>query len=181
MSQMSNIYTGNLHLPQETPENKEALDYYRRVLTNLNNRNQLKVKRLHEDAQLPEYATEGAACFDIKSVQDGVVPVGGSTAFSTGLSFEIPEGHVMLVYSRSGHGFKNDVSLSNAVGVIDSDYRGCLGVKLSNSGVKDFYVDKGDRIAQGMIIKYDHISFVEVGELSETERGEGGLGSTGVK
>ena len=170
-----------MNLPQETSENKETLTYYRRVLNNLKNHNQLKVKKLHEDAQLPEYATEGAACFDIRSVQDGVVPVNGSLALSTGLSFEIPEGHVMLVYSRSGHGFKNDVSLSNAVGCIDSDYRGCLGVKLTNSGTKDFVVEKGDRIAQGMIIKYDRISFVEVDELSETERGEGGFGSTGVK
>lgn len=170
-----------MNLPQETPENKETLTYYRRVLNNLKNHNQLKVKKLHEDAQLPEYATEGAACFDIRSVQDGVVPVNGSLALSTGLSFEIPEGHVILVYSRSGHGFKNDVSLSNAVGVIDSDYRGCLGVKLTNGGTKDFIVEKGDRIAQGMIIKYDRISFVEVESLSETERGEGGFGSTGIK
>lgn len=177
MSQMSNIYTGNLYLPKETPENKELFDTYRKWL----NKSFLKVKKLHEDAQLPEYATEGAACFDIKSVQDGVVPVGGSTAFSTGLAFEIPEGHVMLVYSRSGHGFKNDVSLSNSTGIIDSDFRGTLAIKLSNNGTKDFYVDKGDRIAQGMIIKYDRISFVEVESLSETQRGEGGLGSTGVK
>lgn len=154
---------------------------YSDALARIYGTNQLKVKKLHEDAQLPEYATEGAACFDIRSVQDGVVPVNGSLALSTGLSFEIPEGHVMLVYSRSGHGFKNDVSLSNAVGCIDSDYRGCLGVKLTNSGTKDFVVEKGDRIAQGMIIKYDRISFVEVDELSETERGEGGFGSTGVK
>lgn len=167
----------SLHLPAETAENKPMLDSFRALF----NRNQLKVKKLHEDAQLPEYATEGAACFDIRSVQDGVVPVNGSLAFSTGLSFEIPEGHVMLVYSRSGHGFKNDVCLSNAVGVIDSDYRGCLGVKLSNDGTKDFIVEKGDRIAQGMIIKYDRISFVEVESLSETERGEGGFGSTGIK
>lgn len=154
---------------------------YSDALARIYGTNQLKVKKLHEDAQLPEYATEGAACFDIRSVQDGVVPVNGSLAFSTGLSFEIPEGHVMLVYSRSGHGFKNDVCLSNAVGVIDSDYRGCLGVKLSNDGTKDFIVEKGDRIAQGMIIKYDRISFVEVESLSETERGEGGFGSTGIK
>ena len=154
---------------------------YADALDRIYGTNALKVKKLHEDAQLPEYATEGAACFDIKSVQDGVVTIGGSTAFSTGLAFEIPEGHVMLVYSRSGHGFKNDVSLSNAVGVIDSDFRGVLAVKLSNNGIKDFIVEKGDRIAQGMIIKYDHISFVEVESLSETERGEGGLGSTGVK
>lgn len=167
----------SLHLPAETAENKPMLDSFRALF----NRNQLKVKKLHEDAQLPEYATEGAACFDIRSVQDGVVPVGGSLSFSTGLAFEIPEGHVMLVYSRSGHGFKNDVSLSNAVGVIDSDYRGCLGVKLTNSGTKEFIVEKGDRIAQGMIIKYDRTSFVEVEELSETERGESGFGSTGVK
>lgn len=154
---------------------------YSDALARIYGTNQLKVKKLHEDAQLPEYATEGAACFDIRSVQDGVVPVNGSLALSTGLSFEIPEGHVMLVYSRSGHGFKNDVSLSNAVGCIDSDFRGALAIKLSNDGTKDFYVEKGDRIAQGMIIKYDRISFVEVESLSETLRGEGGFGSTGIK
>ena len=144
---------------------------------------QVKIKKLREDAITPTYATDGSACFDLYSTVDCTVRSEARMhpVIDTGIAFEIPEGHVMLVYSRSGHGFKNDVSLSNAVGVIDSDYRGCLGVKLVNDGTKDFIVEKGDRIAQGMIIKYDRISFVEVESLSETERGEGGFGSTGIK
>lgn len=139
----------------------------------------LKVKRLTPDALIPTYATDGSGCFDIYSRNNGGVY--NSLVCSTGLSFEIPEGFVMLVFSRSGHGFKNDVRLSNCVGVIDSDYRGELKVKLSNDS-KDFsvfYVNKGDRIAQGIVIPYPRVKFVEVDELTSTERGVGGFGSTG--
>ena len=73
-----------------------------------------------KDLPLPTYATEGAACFDISTYLNGDVDHGEAHVFSTGLAFEIPEDHVMLVFSRSGHGFKNDVRLSNCVGVIDS-------------------------------------------------------------
>lgn len=141
----------------------------------------VKVKKLSDDAILPVYATEGAACFDIYSPDSGIVPAKDSKSFRTGLSFEIPVNHVMLVFSRSGHGFKNGIRLSNCVGVIDSDYRGELGVKLTNDSTQDYFVEKNSRIAQAMVIPYDYVTFVEVDELSETKRGTGGLGSTGVK
>lgn len=142
---------------------------------------QIKTKRLTQDAKLPTYATDGSGCFDIYTTDEGYVA--DSLAFSTGLSFEIPSGYVMLVFSRSGHGFKNDVRLSNCVGVIDSDYRGELKIKLTNDASSGlfFEVNKGDRIAQAMIVPYEQAQFIEVDNLSETARGEGGFGSTGVQ
>lgn len=140
----------------------------------------LKVKRLYADAKLPTYATEGAACFDIYTMLNGDADYGEPHVFSTGLAFEIPEDHVMLVFSRSGHGFKNDVRLSNCVGIIDSDYRGELKVKLAcDKPGWGLEVNAGERIAQGMVIPVQKVQFQEVLELSDTKRGEGGLGSTG--
>lgn len=151
----------------------------------------VKVKKIYADAQLPEYATDGSGCFDIRAylntpfAEEDVVEVGNgdTVVFDTGLSFEIPKGHVMMIYSRSGHGFKNDVRLSNCVGVIDSDYRGELKVKLTgdfNDGERSLLVYDGDRIAQGMVIPVKKIEFEEVKELSKTKRGGKGFGSTGA-
>jgi len=139
----------------------------------------LKVKRLDERAQLPTYGTGGAACFDLYAIQSGVAYSGGSVLIRTGLSFDIPEGWAMLVYSRSGHGFKNAIRLANCTGVIDSDYTGEVMVKLANDSDFSFTVTAGDRVAQAMLVPVKRFSFVEVGELKETERGEGGFGSTG--
>src|SRR5213592_3795798 len=100
----------------------------------------MKVKRMYDDVKLPVFATEGSACFDIHAYNldaPAIISNGDSIVIDTGLQFEIPEHHVMLIYSRSGHGFKNDVRLSNCVGVIDSDYRGEVKVKL----IADFCVD----------------------------------------
>lgn len=140
---------------------------------------QLKIKKLHLDAILPRYQTDGAACFDLHSVESGRVPANSATAFRTGLAAEVPPGHVMLIYSRSGHGFKNSLRLVNAVGVIDSDYRGEIAVKIRNDSPVSFAFHAGDRIAQAMILQLPHVDIFEVGELSETERGAGGFGSTG--
>lgn len=151
----------------------------------------IKIKQLHEEAKIPTYATTGAACFDLHAIVDDVdlnnkkitmQPVYNkhSYTYRTGLAFEIPEGHVMMVYSRSGHGFKNGVRLANCVGVIDSDYRGEVMVKLHNDGDGDlFKVHNGDRIAQAMIIPVQQVGFEVVQELSSTDRGAGGFGSTG--
>lgn len=140
----------------------------------------VKVKRLYESAKLPTYATDGSGCFDIYTMLNGDVEDNDPHVFSTGLAFEIPEDHVMLVFSRSGHGFKHDVRLSNCVGVIDSDYRGELKVKLTcdklNWGLD---IAAGERVAQGMIIPIEKVEFEEVRELSETARGTGGFGSSG--
>ena len=147
---------------------------------------EIKIKKLHPDAKIPEYATDGSGAFDLFCVQ-GDMPYGSHTlyssttkAFKTGLAFEIPKDHVMLVFSRSGHGFKHDTRLANCVGVIDSDYRGELMVKLSKDprDTAAVTIKEHDAIAQAMIIKAEQVKFKVVDDLSDTERGEGGFGST---
>lgn len=143
---------------------------------------QVKVKKINENAKLPHYATPGAGCFDISCVNGAALNSNASHVLHTGLSFEIPEGYVMLVFSRSGHGFKHDVRLSNCVGIIDSDYRGELMIKMKSDSTFTYLdIAPGDRIAQGMILPVNQVQFVESETLSETDRGENGLGSTGVK
>lgn len=148
----------------------------------------VKVKKLYPDAQLPTYATDGSAAFDIYAYipeKQSIIASGMYNTYSTGLSFEIPEGHVLLIYSRSGHGFNHNIRLSNSVGVFDADYRGELKVKLINDSHHhaDYYkalkISHGDRIAQGIIMPYPKVEFEEVDSLSETVRGIGGFGSTG--
>lgn len=141
----------------------------------------VKVKKLVDDAVIPTYQTTGAACFDISTTsENSVLPAGEQLKLDTGLSFEIPEAHVMLVFSRSGFGFSKRTRLSNCVGVIDSDYRGELKVALHNDGKELLEISKGDRIAQGMVLPVEQVTFELVEELNSTSRGEGGLGSTGV-
>lgn len=140
----------------------------------------LNVKKLDKSAILPKYATSGAACFDLHALESQEIDqLGGVRQCKTGLAFEIPAGYVMLVYSRSGHGFKNRVSLVNSVGVIDSDYRGEVIIGLRNDSAIRFNINAGDRIAQAMIIPVPLVHISEVSDLSETDRGAGGFGSTG--
>jgi dUTP pyrophosphatase len=145
----------------------------------------LKIKRLHPDAVIPQYATAGAACFDLCAVEPGDAfkphPVDQHAAiFRTGLAFEVPPGFALMIYSRSGHGFKEAMRLSNCVGVIDSDYRGEVMVSLRADGESCAKVRTGDRIAQAMLTLVPVAQLIEVNELSETARGEGGFGSTGT-
>lgn len=142
----------------------------------------VKVRRVVPEAMLPCYATAGAACFDLQMLHDGaIVSPDNPVTLRTGLAFEIPEGHVMLIFSRSGHGFKNDIRLANCVGVIDSDYRGEVMVKLTNDNTDGnaMLFEYGARIAQAMVIPVQQCSFELVETLSSTERGAGGFGSTG--
>ena len=136
----------------------------------------INIKLLSENAVVPKYETAGAACFDLVATHNGIV--NPDCVFATGLQVEVPEGHVMLIFSRSGMGFKDGVRLANCVGVIDSDYRGEIKVKLQTDHNKRYYV-AGDRIAQAMIIPVQQVEFNITHELSTTERGEGGFGSTG--
>lgn len=145
----------------------------------------LGVKRLTDTAILPVFASAGAACFDLHAdlkCEDGCEQVlfSGDHIFRTGLAFDIPKGYALMVYSRSGHGFKNDVRLANCVGVIDSDYTGEVKVKLTIDNDWGFTVGHGDRIAQAMLIKVPCVQLVEVDELKTTERGANGFGSTGT-
>lgn len=145
----------------------------------------MKFKKLHPDAVAPTYATAGSACFDLKAVGCPVnTPINADDhrTFRTGLAFEIPQDHVMLIFSRSGHGFNNSIRLSNCTGVIDADYRGEVQVRLrsdDNMG-NVFLVSPGDRIAQGMVIPVSQVQFVEATELGASARGTGGFGSTGA-
>lgn len=147
----------------------------------------IKIKKLHPDAIIPKYATKGSACFDLHAcLNDDEVYISSHSDYykayaviDTWLAFEIPEDYVMLVYSRSGHAFKNNVRLANSVAVIDSDFRGSVKVKLTADEDGCLQVKHGDRIAQAMIIPINQVEFEEVSELSETERGQGGFGSTG--
>lgn len=143
------------------------------------------MKRLTDTAILPAFATAGAACFDLHAdlkSEDGCEQIIFSYEhiFRTGLAFDIPKGYALMVYSRSGHGFKNDVRLANCVGVIDSDYTGEVKVKLTIDHDGSFTVSHGDRIAQAMLIKVPCVQLVEVDELKTTERGANGFGSTGT-
>lgn len=141
---------------------------------------QVKFKKTHPNAKTPTYGTEGAACFDFYATSEAIVhPKTTSELLDTGVAFEIPEGYVMLAYSRSGHGFKNGIRLCNSVGVIDSDYRDSIKVRLVNDSPISFEILTGDRILQAMIVPVPRIELVESDELSKTERGLGGLGSTG--
>lgn len=144
----------------------------------------LKIKRLHPDAILPKYATPGAACFDLHALHgsSSFVADGTPQTFRTGLAFEIPPGWAMLIYSRSGHGFKNDTRLANCVGVIDSDYRGEVMVRLSRDLAlsSSLMVAAGDRIAQAMLVPVAQVTIEEVDEIGATARGAGGFGSTGA-
>jgi dUTP pyrophosphatase len=155
----------------------------RRLLAELEKGPELKVFREHPDAKLPVRATDGSACYDVCAINGGEIQPLYARTFMTGLKFAIPLGYVMLVFSRSGHGFKFATRLSNCVGVIDSDYRGELRVKLHNDNEHaTITIDKGERIAQIMLVKLPELPLVEVGvedDLGNTERGDGGFGSTG--
>ena len=133
----------------------------------------------------PEYATDGAAAMDLRAALDEgesvVLEPGERALIPTGVHIS-PERKdvVAIVAARSGLGIKHGISLSNGIGVIDSDYRGEIGVGLINKGDKSFRIERGDRIAQLMFMPVLQASFIEADELYETERGTGGFGSTGV-
>ena len=141
----------------------------------------LKIKALKPEAIIPSHATAGSACFDLSYCGNvGIaVPPNDARLIPTGLAFEIPEGFVMNIYSRSGHGFKHGIRLANCVGKIDSDYRGEVVVALHNDFDDYFYVRPGDRIAQAELQPVVRVEFEQVDWIAETERGEKGFGSTG--
>ncbi len=142
----------------------------------------MKIKKLHQKAVVPHYATEGSAGLDLTVISDNdtiVIPYKSTMLCRTGLSFEIPKGYVGLIYIRSSIGTKLDLVLSNQVGVIDSDYRGEVMLPLRNLGRGARVVNSGTRIAQMIITPINQVGIEVVKELSETKRGDGGFGSTG--
>ena len=142
--------------------------------------------KLSRGMQAPEYATPGSAAVDLRAAlgEDEVVTleIGERALIPTGLSIAPASGgYVAIVAARSGLGIKKGVSLSNGIGVIDSDYRGEICVGLINHGDEPFEIRRGDRIAQMMFLPVETAQFLVCDELDETERGTGGFGHTGVK
>lgn len=146
----------------------------------------VKVKKLNENAVIPTKGSNGAGAYDLFALNDICVPEYSRFIIKTGIAIEIPQGFVADIRPRSGYSAKgfadNEGCRHNAdvvLGTIDSDYRGNIGVIIRNND-KAFMVGKGQRIAQLLIHKAEEIEFDEVDELDETERKDGGFGSTGV-
>lgn len=138
----------------------------------------------NHDLPVPAYATAGAAGFDFRAaVPEGetvIIAPGARKLIATGFAVALPIGYEMQIRPRSGLAAKNGVSIVNAPGTVDCDYRGEILVCLINLGAEDFHVRRGDRIAQGIIAAAPQWELVEVEELDDTVRGAGGHGSTGV-
>lgn len=141
----------------------------------------IRVKKLREGAILPTYGSAEAAGADLYACLDEPVTIEpGETAWiPTGLSLEVPKGCAGLVYARSSLGAKRGLAPANKVGVIDSDYRGEIRVVLLNHSKQTQTVEHGERIAQFLITPVLTPAYTEVSELTETDRGAGGFGSTG--
>lgn len=143
---------------------------------------QVKIKKLKDNAVLPTYSTDGSAAMDLTAVSEKIFFEHGITyiEYGVGLAFEIPPGHVALLFPRSSISSNTMLTLANSVGVLDSDFRGEVTFRfkpLVTVGAKKYKI--GERIGQILIVPYPKIEFVEVQELSETDRGTGGYGSSG--
>lgn len=140
----------------------------------------VKINRLVPHAKMPTRATHGSGAYDIYSTDELLLAPEGRYAFGTGLAMEIPGGFVALVCPRSGLAIKNGVTVLNAPGVVDSDYRGEVKAIVINHDLREpLQVSKGDKIAQLLFVKAEEVEFEEAEELSSTQRGTGGFGSTG--
>jgi len=144
----------------------------------------IKIKRLSEefnDIPLPSYSTPGSAGLDVRAAvaDELIIPAGEINLVPTNLSVEIPEGYEIQVRPRSGLAAKHGISIPNAPGTIDSDYRGEIKIILINLGKEDFKILRGDRIAQLVVSKVYKAEFTISEELVESRRGSGGFGHTG--
>ncbi len=142
----------------------------------------LKIKRVNQRAQMPRQATAGAAGLDLSAALETslLLPPGGRATIPTGLAVQIPAGLAGFVFGRSGLGIKHGVTLSNCVGVIDSDYRGEILVGLCNQSGEPYTIQPGERIAQLVLMPVCAPLLVECAALEDSERGAGGFGSTGT-
>jgi dUTP pyrophosphatase len=132
---------------------------------------------------LPNYETIHSAGMDLRAILDAPLLLGtlDRALIPTGLFIELPEGHEAQIRPRSGLAAKKGITVLNTPGTIDSDYRGEIKVILINLSKEDFIIEDGERIAQMIIAKHERAELIEVNELEETERGEGGFGHTGTK
>jgi dUTP pyrophosphatase len=138
---------------------------------------EIKVKKLHEDAIIPFYAYEDDAGCDLFAIEDVMIKKGERVQIRTGIAMEIPRGYVALFWDKSGLSHK--AGLKTLGGVIDSGYRGEFLVGLVNLGDEDYHLSKGQKVCQMILQEKTTAKFVEVEELSETDRGQGAFGSSG--
>lgn len=137
----------------------------------------LKIKRLREDAKIPHYAHPGDAGLDLYAAESVTLAPNARAAVPTGIAMEIPEGHVGLIWDKSGLSVKH--GLKTLGGVVDSGYRGEVLVGIINLSDDEYTIRKGEKVAQMIIQRKETIVIEEAEELSDTSRGEGGFGSTG--
>ncbi len=142
---------------------------------------QVKIRRLHPDAKLPQYAHGPAedAGLDLCAAVGVTLQPGIPALAPTGLAIELPAGFEAQIRPRSGLALRHAITLPNSPGTIDPAYRGEIGVIMLNLGREPYTVTKGDRIAQLVIARYEAVEWMELTELSDTTRGEGGFGSSG--
>lgn len=140
----------------------------------------VKIKSV--SGRLPLYETEMSAGMDVQAYLKKPVTIrpGGRGLIPTGISIELPAGYEAQIRARSGLAIKKGIALINGIGTIDADYRGEIKVALINLGEEDFVIEDGDRIAQMVINKYEKVEWKKVDVLSETIRGDGGFGHTGI-
>lgn len=138
----------------------------------------VKVKKLNSDAIIPNYAHPGDAGLDIYSCEDCIIKAGERYLVSTGLSMELPEGYVAFIKDKSG--ISSKFGITHLAGVIEYTYRGEYKIALLNTSKEDYIIKKGDKIAQIVILPVATAEIKEVSELSDTSRGTGGFGSTGL-
>ncbi len=141
-----------------------------------------RVREGFDDLPLPNYATDGAAGMDFRAalVNDITLLPGERSAVPTGIAIALPRGFECQVRPRSGLAFRHGIAIVNSPGTVDEDYRGEIVVLVVNLGDESFTIRRGERIAQGVVARYERVVWNEVATLEATERGTGGFGSTGV-
>ncbi|MGL2473984.1 dUTP diphosphatase [Helicobacter pylori] len=140
----------------------------------------IKIQKIHPNALIPKYQTEGSSGFDLHAVEEVMIKPHSVGLVKIGICLSLEVGYELQVRTRSGLALNHQVMVLNSPGTVDNDYRGEIKVILANLSDKDFKVQVGDRIAQGVVQKTYKVEFIECERLDETSRGSGGFGSTGV-
>ncbi|GAA7138865.1 dUTP diphosphatase [Helicobacter pylori] len=140
----------------------------------------IKIQKIHPNALIPKYQTEGSSGFDLHAVEEVTIKPHSVGLVKIGICLSLEVGYELQVRTRSGLALNHQVMVLNSPGTVDNDYRGEIKVILANLSDKDFKVQVGDRIAQGVVQKTYKAEFIEYEQLDETSRGSGGFGSTGV-
>ncbi|EJB86843.1 deoxyuridine 5'-triphosphate nucleotidohydrolase [Helicobacter pylori Hp H-11] len=140
----------------------------------------IKIQKIHPNALIPKYQTEGSSGFDLHAVEEVMIKSHSVGLVKIGICLSLEVGYELQVRTRSGLALNHQVMVLNSPGTVDNDYRGEIKVILANLSDKDFKVQIGDRIAQGVVQKTYKAEFIECERLDETSRGSGGFGSTGV-